>query len=293
MNKEKVYKFDSEKQDSAKTASFLLLHRAQVAAESNNKIDKISPFVYNDSDYQLYITEEGKDKMAEKEKKPNRLWAVIKNTIPIKGLLFLAVVIAVLTVSLKTGFGTTHFNKNNTIKMGFEDIGELATQSAYCRQINVTSDVRTLFGMDIPFTQSKYVYSYDVIIKAGFNFAEIEPIIDEDSKTITLKMPAVKILSSEIKDDSLEIYLEKESIFTPITLTENNEARIELKKKAAEEAKENGLYDDAEKNAEELLKGFISKQFDLDTYKLKFEHTEPADQQATTSAEQGEDNAEE
>ena len=47
------------------------------------------------------------------------------------------------------------------------------------------------------------------------------------------------------------------------------------------------------KNAEELLKGFISKQFDLDTYKLKFEHTEPADQQATTSAEQGEDNAEE
>ncbi len=231
--------------------------------------------------------------MAEKEKKPNRLWAVIKNTIPIKGLLFLAVVIAVLTVSLKTGFGTTHFNKNSTIKMGFEDIGELATQSAYCRQINVTSDVRTLFGMDIPFTQSKYVYSYDVIIKAGFNFAEIEPIIDEDSKTITLKMPAVKILSSEIKDDSLEIYLEKESIFTPITLTENNEARIELKKKAAEEAKENGLYDDAEKNAEELLKGFISKQFDLDTYKLKFEHTEPADQQATTSAEQGEDNAEE
>ena len=134
--------------------------------------------------------------MAEKEKKPSRLWAVIKNTVPIKGLLFLAIVIAVLTVSLKTGFGTTHFNKNNTIKMGFEDIGELATQSAYCRQINVTSDVRTLFGMDIPFTQSKYVYSYDVIIKAGFNFAEIEPIIDEDSKTITLKMPAVKILSS-------------------------------------------------------------------------------------------------
>ena len=37
------------------------------------------------------------------------IFAVIKNTIPIKGLLFLAVVIAVLTVSLKTGFGTTHF----------------------------------------------------------------------------------------------------------------------------------------------------------------------------------------
>ena len=68
---------------------------------------------------------------------------------------------------------------------------------------------------------------------------------------------------------------------------------IELKKKAAEEAKENGLFDDAAKNAEELLKGFIGKQYDLNTYKLKFEHTEPTKQQETASGDQEEDNAEE
>lgn len=230
--------------------------------------------------------------MTEKNQKSNKLWTVIQHTIPIKSLLFLAIVIAVLGVSFKTGLGTTHFNKNNTIKIGFEDIGELATQSAYCRQINVTSDVRTLFGMDIPFTQSKYVYSYDVIIKAGFNFAEIEPIIDKDNKIITLKMPAVKILSSEIKDDSLEIYLEKESIFTPITLTENNEARIELKKKAAEEAKANGLFEDAEKNAETLLRSFIGKQFDLNTYQLSFKYKEDQKEQETTDDDQSENNTE-
>lgn len=218
--------------------------------------------------------------MIEKNKKPNKLWSFIKNTIPIKSLVFIVVVCIGLGIFMKSGLGITHFNKNNTIKMDFENIGELATQSAYCRQINVTSDVRTLFGMDIPFTQSKYVYSYDVIIKAGFDFSQIVPIVDEDSKTITIQMPAAKVLSNEIKDDSLEIYLEKESIFTPITLSENNEARIELKDKAVKEAVANDLFEDARKNAEILLKGFIAKQYDLNTYQLVFEHQTSSEEQA-------------
>ena len=221
-----------------------------------------------------------------KEKKPHRIRSFIKNTIPIKSIVFLVILFIGLGLFMKTGLGITHFNKTNTIKMDFENIGELATQSAYCRQINVTSDVRTLFGMDIPFTQSKYVYSYDVIIKAGFNFAEIEPVIDEDNETITIKMPPAKVLSNEIRDDSLEIYLEKESIFTPITLTENNEARIELKNKAVKDAVSNHLFDDARKNAEVLLKEFIAKQYDLNTYKLVFKHQTSTEEETLKAAEE-------
>lgn len=227
--------------------------------------------------------------MADKNKKPNRVWTFIKDTVPIKSIVFLAIIFIGLGLFMKTGLGITHLNKSNTIKMDFENIGELATQSAYCRQINVTSDVRTLFGMDIPFTQSKYVYSYDVVIKAGFDFAEIEPIVDEDNKTITIKMPAAKILSNEIKDDSLEIYLEKESIFTPITLTENNEARIELKNKAIKDAVKNDLFEDTRKNAELLLKSFIGKQYDLNTYKLVFEHVASPEEQDLLKDQQSED----
>lgn len=61
-----------------------------------------------------------------------------------------------------------------TTKIGFEDIGELATQVAYSTEVNVTDASRKLFGMTIPFTQSKYIYSYDVIVKAGFDFTQVE-----------------------------------------------------------------------------------------------------------------------
>ena len=53
-----------------------------------------------------------------------------------------------------------HFmTDSKTTKIGFEDIGELATQSAYCTEVNVTEAARELFGITIPFTESKYIYS--------------------------------------------------------------------------------------------------------------------------------------
>lgn len=64
--------------------------------------------------------------------------------------------------------------KNKTTKIGFEDMGELATQTAYCTELNVTDKSKNFFGVTIPFTQSKYIYSYDIVIKAGFDFEEIE-----------------------------------------------------------------------------------------------------------------------
>lgn len=39
---------------------------------------------------------------------------------------------------------------SETAKIGFEDIGELATQSAYCTEVNVTEAARELFGVEIP-----------------------------------------------------------------------------------------------------------------------------------------------
>ncbi|MDD6466683.1 MAG: hypothetical protein PUF50_00675 [Erysipelotrichaceae bacterium] len=44
----------------------------------------------------------------------------------------------------------------------------VATQSAYVTEVNVTKTARESFEVDIPFTKSHYVYSYDFVIKAGF-----------------------------------------------------------------------------------------------------------------------------
>ena len=182
-----------------------------------------------------------------------------------------AIIIGVLIafiVLLSIGFTTYVFSESKTTKIGFENIGELATQVAHTTELNVTDKKRNLWGMDIPFTQSKYIYSYDVDIKAGFDFKDIE--WSENNKTITVNLPKVKTLSNEIDNDSFKVYHEQESIFTPISLEDNNNAVKELKEKAEKNAIANGLYENAIKNAETILTAFFASQYDLNEYTIKF-----------------------
>ncbi len=162
-----------------------------------------------------------------------------------------------------------HFmTDSKTTKIGFEDIGELATQSAYCTEVNVTEAARELFGITIPFTESKYIYSYDIVIKAGFDFEEIE--WKENGNTIEVSLPETKILSSEIDLDSFKIYHEDESIFREITMSENNEALKSMKENAEKDAVANGLLENARSNAETILNGFFGNVYDLDEYEIVY-----------------------
>lgn len=122
--------------------------------------------------------------------------------------------------------------------------------------------------MSIPFTQSKYIYSYDVVIKAGLNFADIT--WQEENGTIRVTLPEIRVLSNEIDLDSLQVYHEEESIFRPITLEENNAALSDLKARAEEDAITHGLLDAARDNARQILTGFFAQQYDLTEYRLQF-----------------------
>lgn len=176
----------------------------------------------------------------------------------------------VIVVIIVIALGITRFfsTESKTTKIGFEDIGELATQAAYCTEVNVTEGSRNLFGITIPFTQSKYIYSYDVTIKAGFDFGEIQ--WELNGHTIEVRLPQAEVLSTEIDLDSLKVYHEEESIFRQITLTENNEALQTLQENAEQNAVENGLLDNARSNAETILTGFFGNVYDMDEYEIVF-----------------------
>lgn len=176
-------------------------------------------------------------------------------------------IIAVIVI-LFIGVSRYFLTESRTTKLGFEDIGELATQTAYCTEVNVTEAARELFGMTIPFTQSKYIYSYDIQIKAGFDFEEIE--WEVNGSTIEVRLPETKILSSEIDLDSFKVYLEDESIFREITMEENNEALKSMKQSAEDDAVANGLLENARSNAETILTGFFGNVYDMDEYEIVF-----------------------
>lgn len=182
-------------------------------------------------------------------------------------LIALVVVLAITVVGL--GFKVSHTTESKTTKLGFEDIGEFATQSAYCTEVSATANARKLFGHNLPFTQSNIVFSYDVVIKAGYDFSAIT--WDVHDTTITVKLPEVKVLSCEVKEDSFKKYVEDESIFTPFTLDDNNNAMKSLKETAQTDAIANGLYENARSNAETMLTTFFFSAYDMDQYTIEFQ----------------------
>ena len=85
-----------------------------------------------------------------------------------------------------------------------------------------------------------------------------------------MRLPATKILSSEIDLDSFKVYLEDESIYREITLEENNEALKSMKQSAEDDAVANGLLENARSNAETILTGFFGNVYDMDEYEIVF-----------------------
>ena len=189
-------------------------------------------------------------------------------SIGIKGIIVIALVF-ILSIGA-IGIKKVFFTDSKSTKLGFENIGELATQSAYVTTVDVADKTVDLFGITIPFTQTKYIYSYDTIIKAGFDFKNIVWSVSENNKEIKVTIPKAKVLSIEVKEDSLKIYHEQNGIFTRIRLKENNIAFKNMKKRAQKDAIANGLLKNAQENAKPVIQGFIGKLYNLKEYKIKY-----------------------
>lgn len=179
-----------------------------------------------------------------------------------------AAILVALAVLLTLGLSSMFRHEEKPVKLGFENIGELATQAAYTTIVEDTDVSRELFGVSIPFTQSKLIYSYDVVVKAGLDFDQVKWKVNESE--IRVSMPEIRILSSEIQFDSFQTYYENESIFRPVKIDENNQAIQEMVKKAETTAVENGLLENARENAEMMIKGFIYQNFDSQEYQISF-----------------------
>lgn len=180
----------------------------------------------------------------------------------VKRILTFLVVFLILIALVIIGVSKVLLNDGKTTKLGFENIGELATQSVLATQVEVSSAAREFFGRQIPFTESKSVFSYDVEIKAGIDFSEIKWDVTETCVNVTL--PEAKVLSTEIDLDSFKVYHEKESIFRKVSLEDTNSALVDLEEKAANSALENGLLEKATENAKVLITNFFAQEYDLE-----------------------------
>lgn len=158
-------------------------------------------------------------------------------------------------------------------EIGFENIGELATQSVTTTTVRVETKDLKLFNVSIPLTQSKYIYTYNTTIKAGINFSDVKWQLgdtDDTSHNIYVDIPEVKTLSANIDLDSFKVLHEENNIFSPITLTEHNDSLIQLRENALSDAINSGLYDRALDNAKTILTSFISQVYPSNEYNIIF-----------------------
>ncbi len=157
------------------------------------------------------------------------------------------------------------------IELRLKDIGELATQAGYFTNVQDISNSRTIFGVKVPFTQSRYIYSYDGVVKAGINFEEVKAAVDEDAKAVTVRLPAPQILDVTVDEDSLYVYHEKESAFTPLKLTDINNSTAAMKNEVRKKAVDNGILENARSNAETLIAAFVRNMFPDESWRITFE----------------------
>ena len=158
-------------------------------------------------------------------------------------------------------------------EIGFENIGELATQSVTTTTVRVETKDLKLFNVSIPLTQSKYIYTYNTTIKDGINFSDVKWQLgdtDDTSHNIYVDIPEVKTLSADIDLDSFKVLHEENNIFSPITLTEHNDSLIQLRENALSDAINSGLYDRALDNAKTILTSFISQVYPSNEYNIIF-----------------------
>lgn len=203
-----------------------------------------------------------------KEKKERKL-NFIKIPKTIKSIMVLAIVLLVLYF----GINSVLKLQTKTTKLGLRDVGQLVTQTAYVTVIEDTKENRELFNLiKIPFTESRQIFSYDIEVDASVDFSKISYKPNEKKNEIVVELPHAEIYKTTLKSDSLKVYLDEESLFSRIDLTEHNEAVKAMEKQGVKDAKANGILEAADDNAKRLIESFIKGNEEYKDYKITYKY---------------------
>ena len=156
------------------------------------------------------------------------------------------------------------------IRDGLHDMGTLITEEYYFTEVVNFSSMKTLFNIELGFTESSYLASYDGVVTAGIDFEQIIIEKNDEDKLITVSVPRAKILNVDIDPESFEVYSEKTGLGNPVSVIDFNESLIQLEATAKSRAVKRGLLERADENAEKVIGNFIYSLVDRTEYGIVF-----------------------
>lgn len=199
-----------------------------------------------------------------------KLSALVHTHQKVTGYVIVAVVLVVIFSCAYGTFFQSQGISSKAVEQRMQDIGELATQEAYVTIVNKDASKAKLFGIDVPLTDSKYIFSYDVTIKAGLNFADVSLTVDEKHKIVTVSLPEVTILDTSIDLDSLEVYDESSNIFNPLKISQMNTNQQLMEEQGKEKALSMGILEAAQSNAEVLMTSLLASSYPTPEWIIRF-----------------------
>ena len=156
-----------------------------------------------------------------------------------------------------------------TIRASMANIGRLCTAEYNYTHVERVDSSREIKGFEIPFTTATFIYSYNGTIMAGIDFTKIQIEKDDIAKVITVTLPNVEIISSDVDQNSFELYDEKNNIFNPISVADVADSFADLKNSEEQKAIEEGLLEKAKTNAISLVENFMHGSYDVEEYTIK------------------------
>ncbi|WP_300410923.1 DUF4230 domain-containing protein [Lagierella sp.] len=151
-----------------------------------------------------------------------------------------------------------------------EEAKELTTLKYHYTNMGQFENQNDFYGWKVPFTTKSFIVSYDGIINAGVDLKDAN--VEIKDKKIEINLSNSKILSHEIDENSLQIFLEKDSIFNPLKIEDYNTFSKDQKETVEKKAIKKGLLAEANEKSikaiQELLK--LDERLKDYTIEIKF-----------------------
>ncbi len=158
----------------------------------------------------------------------------------------------------------------NVIEEKVNEISELATIEYYYTTLAKYEDYKDFYGWKIPLTTTKFLITYDGIIKAGIDLSKVK--VSLVGKTVVIEIPKATVLSHEVKFDTMQIMYESYSIFNQMKITNYNDFMLNEAKAMVTKAANDGLFQKAQQNAirtiQDLIESLVPEDYDY-SIKLK------------------------
>lgn len=144
-----------------------------------------------------------------------------------------------------------------TLKYKYTNVGSFENQSEF-------------YGMKLPFTQKKFIISYDGEVNAGINLEEAKITLNKDDQKIIINIPHAGILNHSIDEDSLTIFDEKNSIFNQLEVKDFSDFRKDEMKKVEKDLEEKGFLEEADEKTQEAIVEILKINPLLEEYTIEF-----------------------